>query len=90
MEWLFLNSTSKTIKCPGDCTWKREEDAMLHLKSIAHRIRTTDADMIVLAEVQDCDVGHVLLREIGDPTLRFYLIAGAQRHAFASCGAGLH
>ncbi len=76
MEWLFLNSTSTTVKCPGDCPWKRKADALLHLKSIASRIRAADADIVVLAEVQDCDVGRVLLREVDDPTLRFYLIPG--------------
>jgi hypothetical protein len=87
VEWLFLNSTTKTIKCPGDCPWKREADALLHLKTIASQIRAADADIIVLAEVQDCDVGRVLLQEIGDPTLRFHLIAGTTHSAFASVGA---
>jgi hypothetical protein len=77
LEWLFLNSTAASIKCPGDCTWKSEADALLHLRTIASRIRSAGADVIVLTEVQDCSVGEVLLREIGDPTLRFYLIAGA-------------
>jgi hypothetical protein len=76
VEWLFLNSTTKTIKCPGDCPWKSQSSALSHLKAIASRIRAADADIIVLAEVQDCDVGHLLLREIGDATLRFYLISG--------------
>lgn len=76
VEWLFLNSTTKTIKCPGDCPWKHEADAVMHLKSIASYIRAANADMIVLAEVQDCDVGNMLLQEIGDPALRFYLVPG--------------
>jgi hypothetical protein len=77
VEWLFLNSTSATVKCPGDCTWKRKSDALLHLKSVASRIRAADADVIVLVEVQDCNVGRMLLREVDDPTLRFYLIPGS-------------
>ena len=81
VEWLFLNSTTKTIKCPGDCPWKHEADAVMHLKSIASYIRAANADMIVLAEVQDCDVGNMLLQEIGDPTLRFYLVPGEEVRA---------
>jgi hypothetical protein len=71
-----LNSTNAAVKCPGDCPWKRKADALLHLKSIASRIRAADADIIVLAEVQDCNVGRMLLHAIDDPTLRFYLIPG--------------
>jgi hypothetical protein len=80
VEWLFLNSTSKTVKCPGDCPWKTEAAAILHLKTIAAHIRSADADVIVLAEVQGCDVGAMLLRELRDPSLRFYLVAGALPH----------
>ena len=71
-----MNSTSAAVKCPGDCPWKRKADALLHLKSIASRIRAADADIIVLAEVQVCNVGSMLLHAIDDPTLRFYLIPG--------------
>jgi len=85
VEWLFLNSTSATVKCPGDCTWKSEADALLHLKTIASHIRSVSADLIVLTEVQDCSVGHQLLIEIGDPTLRFYLIEGASRPHCSIC-----
>lgn len=53
----------------------------MHLKSIASYIRAANADMIVLAEVQDCDVGNMLLQEIGDPTLRFYLVPGEEVRA---------
>jgi hypothetical protein len=81
VEWLFLNSTTKTIKCPGDCPWKHKAGAILHLKSVASEIRAANADIIVLSEVQDCDVGSVLLKEIGDPTLRFHLISGTKVRA---------
>ena len=88
-EWLFLNSTSKTIRCPGDCPWKTEAAAMLHLKTIAAHIRGADADVIVLAEVQGCDVGAMLLRELRDPSLRFYLVAGAPLHFSLLCGLSM-
>ena len=84
-----MNSTSKTVKCPGDCPWKTEAAASLHLKTIASHIRDADADVIVLAEVQDCAVGSILLRELRDLSLRFYLIAGALLH-FSLCFGPSH
>eukprot|EP00026_Physarum_polycephalum_P007611 Phypoly_transcript_07675.p1 GENE.Phypoly_transcript_07675~~Phypoly_transcript_07675.p1 ORF type:complete len:181 (+),score=25.52 Phypoly_transcript_07675:35-577(+) len=56
-EWLFLNRSN----CPGSgCPWKNVSEALLHLDQVAAEIREIDADILNVAEVQDCHVLTIL------------------------------
>ena len=63
--WLFLrrapSGSGSELECPGACAWATEPDADLHLKRIAAEIASLDADIVSLAEVQDCYVLRELL-----------------------------
>jgi len=52
-EWLFLNRSN----CPGTgCAWPTEAAALDHMQDVADEITILNADIVNLAEVQDCIV----------------------------------
>ena len=73
-EFLVLNSS----RCLNCCSWcNNETAAWLHLRTIASVIRSLNADIVNLAEVQDCYVLQQLNIAIGsDMNYRYYLIPG--------------
>jgi exonuclease III len=57
VEWLFVNRSN----CPGvGCAWHTEGEALKHMQAVADEIRVINADILNLAEVQDCGVLHQL------------------------------
>jgi hypothetical protein len=48
--------------------------AMQHLETIAATIKLMDADVINLAEVEDCNVLRTLIEKVGDDTYKPYLV----------------
>ena len=86
MEWLFLSSSPPTgsgIACPcvgesgsGSCCEWSESDSEIHLRYIALALARVDADVVNVAEVQDCAVLRRLLALLPaghgyEPYLRF-------------------
>lgn len=52
-EWLFLNRSN----CPGTgCAWPTVADAQKHMADVAIELEILNADIVNLAEVQDCYV----------------------------------
>jgi len=52
-EWLFLNRSN----CPGTgCEWPNKAAALKHMQDVADELIIINADIVNLAEVQDCSV----------------------------------
>lgn len=67
VEWLFLYGGKGSIKCPSEsCSWVDKKEAIDHLRRIAVQITKIDADIINLAEVEDCRVLRVLCDVLPD------------------------
>ena len=66
VEWLFLTKYEKR--------WGTLAEAEKHLKDVAEILKRMDADVIHLAEVEDCGVLEKLVAAIGDPTYKYYMV----------------
>ncbi|KAG7391594.1 hypothetical protein PHYPSEUDO_004096 [Phytophthora pseudosyringae] len=79
--FLFLGTESHALSCPGgDCPWTTAADAESHVIQIASVIKSLDADIIQLNEVEDCTVLEAIitqLKTLGDSTYQPYLVRGA-------------
>jgi len=74
-EWLFLTHRN----CPGTgCPWSTLEKAQQHLHAVADEIALINADIVNLAEVQDCNVLKALNDILQPRGLKYepYLITG--------------
>ncbi len=69
-EWLFVQNYKKR--------WSSEQEARDHLKGIAGVLKKLNADVVNLAEVEDCGVLRILIEEIGGKASGYvpYLIRG--------------
>lgn len=72
-EWLFLNRSN----CPGSgCVWHNESAALKHMKDVAEELQLLNADIVNLAEVQDC----IILKQLNSmlPGMGYlpYLLTG--------------
>jgi len=75
VEWLFLNGRN----CPGSgCRWANEQEAENHLNQVAKELAIIDADIVLLIEVQSCEVLDRLLQKLEQRRLgyKFYLLQG--------------
>lgn len=53
VEWLFLDYSEK-YKCPGKgCTWKSDNDALIHLEFVSNIIKKLNPDIINLCEIKN-------------------------------------
>lgn len=71
VEWLFLSR--------WDRRWASREEAEEHLAAVAAVIRTSNVDVLHLAEVEDCSVVRRLaaaVARLGDSSYRGYLVKG--------------
>jgi len=76
-EWLFYNFDQTASNCPGTgCPWITDADALNHIKHMAEVIQELDADILVLEEVENCDVLKMLYDYVGDTSYRYYLVKG--------------
>ncbi|KAG3111941.1 hypothetical protein PI125_g8675 [Phytophthora idaei] len=79
--FLFLGTAPHGLKCPGaDCPWTTAAQAESHVIQTASVIKSLDADIIQLNEVEDCAVlGAVItqLQALGDSTYKPYVVRGA-------------
>ena len=73
VEWLFDG-----VSGPSSVPWKNKEEADEHTKDVAVFVRTMDPmpDVLLLQEVQDCDMLRALIAAIGDDAYKPYLIKG--------------
>ncbi|ETP51641.1 hypothetical protein F442_03250 [Phytophthora nicotianae P10297] len=80
-EFLFLGNAPHGLKCPGaDCRWTTAAQAQSHVIQIASVIKSLDADIIQLNEVEDCTVLEAVITQLealGDSTYKPYVIRGA-------------
>jgi len=72
-EWLFLNRSN----CPGTgCPWKNQTEAHTHMQDVANEIAIINADIVNLAEVQDCSVLTMLNSLLTGMNYLPYLLTG--------------
>jgi len=74
-EWLFLNRSN----CPGTgCAWPTEAAALKHMEDVATEIEILNADILNLAEVQDCYVLTHLAEILNKKGMNYvpYLLTG--------------
>jgi len=70
---LFLNRSN----CPGTgCAWPNEAEAVKHMKDVAKEIQILNADIVNLAEVQDCIVLKTLNNLLPGMNYLPYLLTG--------------
>jgi len=70
VEWLFYNRSN----CPGTgCPWTTKQEAIKHMETVAQVIESVDADIITLAEVQDCEALKMLIGYLSPATASTYL-----------------
>ncbi|KAK1934130.1 hypothetical protein P3T76_011333 [Phytophthora citrophthora] len=78
--FLFLGTQSHQLKCPGeDCPWTTAVDAQSHVIQIASVIKSLNADILQINEVEDCTVLEAVitqLQALGDSTYKPYLVRG--------------
>ncbi|KAL4109859.1 hypothetical protein PRIC1_001554 [Phytophthora ramorum] len=78
--FLFLGTGSHQLSCPGeDCPWTTTADAESHVTQIAAVIKSLDADIIQINEVEDCTVLDSViakLEALGESTYKPYLVKG--------------
>jgi endonuclease/exonuclease/phosphatase family metal-dependent hydrolase len=78
--FLFLGTESHGLSCPGaDCPWATTADAESHVLQIASVIKSLDADIVQLNEVEDCTVLEAVitqLQALGDSSYQPYLVRG--------------
>lgn len=78
--FLFLGTQSHQLKCPGvDCPWTTAADAQSHVIQIASVIKSLNADILQINEVEDCTVLEAVitrLQALGDSTYKPYLVRG--------------
>jgi len=78
VEWLFIDHFGAS-DCPGNgCSWKTNEDAIIHLNSVAKVIQELKPDIINLCEVEGCDELNQLSKEIQNsgPSYNPYMVKG--------------
>jgi len=77
VEWLFYGDGSSN--CPGTgCTWENQTIALAHIETIANELAGINADIINLAEVEDCFVLQTLVNQpaLKDLGYNYYLVRG--------------
>lgn len=66
VEWLFVDNSTGSISCPGECSWKNETEALAHLSRVAQVISEIKPDIINLCEVEGCDELDLLVDELNN------------------------
>ncbi|GMF53247.1 unnamed protein product [Phytophthora fragariaefolia] len=78
--FLFLGTESHQLSCPGeDCPWTTAADAASHVTQIAAVIKSLNADIVQINEVEDCTVLESVITKLGalgDSTYKPYLVRG--------------
>ncbi|KAL3656366.1 hypothetical protein V7S43_018740 [Phytophthora oleae] len=78
--FLFLGTESHQLSCPGeDCPWTTAADADSHVNQIASVIKSLNADILQINEVEDCTVLEAVitqLQALGDSTYKPFLVRG--------------
>jgi len=78
-------------KCPnlspaGMCPWKSVGEAELHLNVVDQDLKSTNADIIMIEEVQDCVALQCVIEAMGDKTYKPYLIKGTDSSTMQNVG----
>jgi len=74
-EWLFMTR----YNCPGTgCPWTNKVDAEKHMGEVAEELAVIDADIVNLAEVQDCSTLVLLNSILNQKGMNYlpYLLSG--------------
>jgi len=75
-EWLFLTGEGKS-DCPGSgCPWNNETAAQNHLRTIADVLKSINADIVNIVEVQNCNVLKKLNEQLSVLNYLPYLVQG--------------
>ena len=65
-EWLFLANEEDPSSCPSaGCPYPTLLDALEHVMAVANELKTINADIINLVEVEGCEVLQTLVDYIG-------------------------
>lgn len=87
-EWLFLYGIGST-NCPGSgCAWKNASEAQEHFDAAVSVISRLDADVLVLLEVNDCEILRLLLDtpSLSNAGYKPYLRAGTDTYTNQNVG----
>ncbi|KAG6579789.1 endonuclease exonuclease phosphatase [Phytophthora cinnamomi] len=78
--FLFLGTESHQLSCPGaDCPWTTAAEAESHVTQIAAVLKSLNADIVQINEVEDCTVLESVITKLaalGDSTYKPYLVRG--------------